>query len=254
MELHRGLSAGKDLLILLDFDGTLAPLAPTPRAAHMDPVLRRWVRKVSVHPGVHVGVISGRALADVEKRVGVPTLFYGGNHGLELKGPGIHFRHPQISHTRPALEKMASLCREAFGVVPGALVETKTWGVAVHDRRVPEKARKDFRAALKRVKAATRSLPLVWQPGRNVWEALPRVAWDKGHAARMLRKHLGAPVTVAVGDDRTDERMFRAVNRGGISVRVAPIGASAAQYAVPRQADVAGVLETLDAAIRQEAL
>lgn len=251
---RRRVARGGSLLLLLDFDGTLSPLSPTPRSARMGPGLRRLLRRLNGHPRMHVGIISGRAVADVKKRVGVPALFYGGNHGLELKGPGIHFQHPGAFLLRPVLDKVEVLCRAAFDGFPGVLVEAKGLGVAVHDRRLPRSFESRFNGALSRVKAATRALPLAWQPGHRVWEALPRVAWDKGRAARLLRKHLRGPLTIAIGDDKTDENLFRAVNRGGVSIRVAPEGPSAAQYAVPGQGDVAVILKTLDDVIRREGL
>jgi hypothetical protein len=74
--------------------------------------------------------------------------------------------------------------------------------------------------------------------------ALP-VRWNKGRAAALLIRHAGAATVLAVGDDATDEDMFRAVKGRGVSVRVAPAGPTAADYILPAPADVAALLKNL---------
>lgn len=244
--IRRRMRRGKGLLLLLDFDGTLSPIAPAPGAARMSAALRRRIAGLGKRPGVRVGVISGRVLEDVERRVGLAGLFYGGNHGLKVKGPGLRFLHPGAWVLKPAIREAEGICRAAFGGVSGAEVEAKGLTLAVHNRRVPPAGMKAFRRRLRWAQDAARKLPVVWRRGSRVWEVLPRVAWDKGEAARLLLRRLGGPVPVAVGDDVSDEPLFRAANGTGISVRVAPDGPSSARYAVARQADVAVFLKELD--------
>jgi trehalose-6-phosphatase len=83
----QGRLGAERILIASDFDGTLAPLAPTPDAAVILPAARASLDRLSRLPGVTVAVISGRALAGVRQKVDLPVLIYAGNHGLEMEGP-----------------------------------------------------------------------------------------------------------------------------------------------------------------------
>jgi trehalose 6-phosphate phosphatase len=243
--LARRLLAGRrKLLLLLDFDGTLAPLMPTPSAARMGPEVGRALSALNGHARLSIAVISGRALEDVEKRVGVKTIYYGGNHGLELRGPGIHFQHPQAFLMSPALAAAGREARRIFERVPGAEVEPKGLGVALHDRRVPDSCSELFKRRLQDFKDGA-GKQLKWKRGRRVWEGLPPVKWDKGKAADLLFRHVGADAILAVGDDVTDEDMFRAAKGRGASVRVAPEGPSAADYSLPSPAEVRSLLGKL---------
>src|SRR5688500_16757169 len=101
------------LLLASDFDGTLAPLAPTPAEAVLPAETRTVLRRLHACPGVHLAINSGRALADVQMHVGIEGLFYVGNHGLELSGPGITLHNPHVSKAHGELERaMAFLMEE----------------------------------------------------------------------------------------------------------------------------------------------
>lgn len=246
----KGLLAGKRrVLVLLDFDGTLAPLVSRPSAARLRPAVRHMLRRLNSHPRLVVAVLSGRSIKDVEKRVGVPSLYYGGNHGLEVKGPGIHFQHPGAFLNGPALRETARMAHLIFQGVPGVEVEPKGFSLSIHYRRVPQRSLSVFRQRLKELRDSAR-VPLKWRCGRCVWECLPVVPWDKGRAAKLLARHVGAGSLLAVGDDVTDEDMFRAVKKRGLSMRVAPRGPTCADYVLASEADVPILLNQILAAVK----
>jgi trehalose-phosphatase len=239
------LAGAKRVLVLLDFDGTLSPIVPAPRSARMSPGLKSLLARLNAHPKVHIGIISGRSLPDVSRRVGLETLYYAGNHGLEMQGPDFSFQHPRAFLLRPSVEALGAEGRRTFQGVPGVLVESKHLSLAVHDRRVAAQDRPGFLERLRRFRAATAGRPFRWRRGRRVWELLPRVAWDKGRAAALLSRHLGNPFPIVVGDDRTDEDMFQAMNEG-LTIRVDPSGKQTyAHYMLPSQAEVPLFLERL---------
>ena len=82
------------LIVGLDFDGTLAPMARRPHQASLPPETRALLRRLARKRGAIVAVVSGRGLADLKSRVKVPGAYMAGNHGLEIEGPGLSWTHP----------------------------------------------------------------------------------------------------------------------------------------------------------------
>ena len=238
-----GRLAAKRLLVTLDFDGTLAPLARTPAAARLKPEFRSALRSLAGQPGVSVFILSGRAMRDVRALVGLKKLYYGGNHGIEAAGPGFEYKDPRSGKARAVLAALAAGLLARFPPDTGALIEDKLHSVSVHYRNL----RKDLSAAffrhMKEVMSSGRGLR--WRRGHKVFEALPPRSSDKGGAALRLRARLGRPLTVAVGDDLTDEDMFLALKGRGITVRVGRKRGSHAGYYLERQAEVLRLLRFL---------
>src|SRR5262249_15232147 len=79
------------LLLLTDYDGTLAPIASEPEAARLPDAVRADLVALAGLPRVQFGVVSGRDLQNLRTLVAVPNAFYGGCYGLEIEGPGIRF-------------------------------------------------------------------------------------------------------------------------------------------------------------------
>src|SRR5204862_268023 len=88
--------------LFLDYDGTLTPIVPSPEDAHLSEAARQSLEQAARTPNLDIVIVSGRALADVQQRVGVPGLTYVGNHGFEIEGPGISFRHAELDRWRAA--------------------------------------------------------------------------------------------------------------------------------------------------------
>jgi len=94
--------------LFLDYDGTLTPIVPSPEDAQLSEAARQALEQAARTPNLDIVIVSGRALADVQQRVGVPGLTYVGNHGFEIEGPGISFRHAELDRWRAALEAAAA--------------------------------------------------------------------------------------------------------------------------------------------------
>lgn len=109
------------LALLLDYDGTLAPIAPHPDLAVLPPETKNVIQRLSNHSDVFVAVISGRNVENVKKMVGIEGITYAGNHGLEiLHADGSKFVHPlpiqyedKVSDLLKALQESVSI---AFSV------------------------------------------------------------------------------------------------------------------------------------------
>lgn len=232
------------LLVALDFDGTLAPLARRPEAARMSPSTRAALRALAARADVRVAVVSGRALADLRAKVGLERPAYAGNHGLELCAGSWRWAHPGLRGRRGPLRRAArdavALCRLA----PGAWVEAKGATFSVHVRAVKDpRAEARLRSGL--AAAVRRAGGLAVRPGKRVYEVRPRLAWDKGRALELLRRRLApGAACVYVGDDATDEDVFRRFKGKGLTVKVGP-GRTAAACRVAGPAGVRRLLGRL---------
>src|SRR5262249_17261107 len=79
------------IILCLDYDRSLATIAPEPTFANLSPHMRRALLSLATHPGITLAVISGRDRTDLQSRVNIPGVIYAGNHGLEISGPGFLF-------------------------------------------------------------------------------------------------------------------------------------------------------------------
>jgi trehalose-phosphatase len=212
---------GRPLFVFLDYDGTLAPIASKPDLA----VLPRGTRHVLAKLARRwpTAVISGRALADARRLVGLQDLFYAGNHGLEIEGPaGSGIRRSLGESYRDDVTGAADLVGRALAHVPGVLVENKVYSVSVHYRLVADA---DVPAVAAAVEDALASYPrLTRHDGKMVFELRPALDWNKGRAVLWLREVLGGEngdaVTVYIGDDVKDEDAFEALAGVGLGVLV----------------------------------
>ncbi|PIU20152.1 MAG: trehalose-phosphatase [Elusimicrobia bacterium CG08_land_8_20_14_0_20_59_10] len=231
------------LLVTLDFDGTLAALAKTPGKARLKPQFRSALKTLAGQRGVYVFILSGRELRNVRRLVGLKSLYYGGNHGIEIQGPGFYWR--DAAAARRPMQKLAAELRERFPEGTGVLVEDKVFSVGIHYRHIRPRYRVGFLGCMRALAASPGKMRLI--RGRRMFEALPSGTSHKGTAAGRLAKELGVSLALAVGDDLTDEDMFRALKPGGITIRVGR-AASAARYYLARQAEVLRLLRFISAA------
>lgn len=209
------------LSVFLDIDGTLLDLAETPDAVIVPKGLTADLGRLSARVGGALALVTGRSLDFVEKLFPGHDFFIAGLHGAEIRSPG-SAEQASVSGLRNLEEAKARIV-ETARQWPGVLAEDKGNAVALHYRQAPayEAVVQDFMAEI------LRSVP-GWelQPGKFVLELRP-AGRDKGDALKifMERTPLVGRLPLAVGDDVTDEAMFRVANdMGGLSVRVGDPG------------------------------
>lgn len=235
--------------VFLDFDGTIAEIVNQPTAATLVEGVATELSRLARH--CPVGIISGRDLADVRARVGVPGIWYAGSHGFELVGPdGQHYENEEAAAAEPDLVRVTSTLCDRLRSVPGVLVESKRFAVSVHYRNVDaERVDEVISIACAAVAEEPR---LRATGGRKVVEIRPDVDWDKGRALSWVLDHVGASddlLPIYVGDDLTDEDAFDAIESSGfgIVVRHGEDGdrRSAARFAVDGPAQVHELLQRI---------
>lgn len=239
------LAGGLTLAFFLDLDGTLAPLAPVPHRARVPVAVREILQDLHSFPRCQVWVVTGRPAAEALRLVGIPEIGYAGVHGLEVRWPGPegNTRYPvNLDAFLPAVAAARQALYRELASVPGCLVEDKGISVAVHYRGVNPPRRPEVLRAVRRVARGNRLLRL--QPGHDVMELRPNVAWDKGRAVMWLLESTQGgnwwkrALPIYVGDDRTDEDAFTELAVRGVTIKVGR-GPTAARYRLGGPEDVA---------------
>jgi len=207
-------------MLVLDYDGTLAPFAQTPGTARIDPAAEQALHRLMARAdrsadsadsadSAWIGVASGRRIDDLRRRL-PPLHFLIGLHGLEVALGEEPFRlrfDPRVSD-----EALDSLRQRLEPIIrEGARIEDKQHSLAVHVRGLdPARASAAvlaFEEAVEQERLA--GAPLECMRGHLVVEARP-VQAGKHRAIEEVRRHFGAQALGIMGDDITDEEAFRA--------------------------------------------
>lgn len=194
--------------LIVDIDGTIAPIAPSPELASVTPACRRYLRKLSKLLPL-VAAVSGRPAREARRLVGIPSMIFVGNHGLDRWERGRVITDPSIDQYRKPIKETLAHLRLALDV-PGVIVEDKGATLSVHYRLAadPEVARW---LILREVMALATAKGLRVTEGRMVVEIRPPVDVDKGSAVMKLVVDYGLRSALYVGDDDTDLDAFRAL-------------------------------------------
>ena len=229
------LRAAPEILLFLDFDGTLAPIVEDPSLARMPPETRQALARLAADPRFSLAIISGRALSDLHHRVDLEDLIYAGNHGLEISGPGVEFIEPTAAERLKALGELSRHLKVRLHDIPGVEVENKVLSASVHFRRARATSLPEIRQIVEDAVVFDGN-PFEITEGRKVLEIRPRVGWDKGMAVRWIQQASGHPAALPlyIGDDSTDEDAFLALPEG-ITIAIGKARETAAQYFLDRQ-------------------
>jgi trehalose-phosphatase len=271
------------LLVIADFDGTLAEGSRDPGAAAIVPLARRALRRLArvaqrSPKRVATVILTGRTSADVAARVRVGGIAYLGDHGLQSgtfhRGgrPGrLHttFRAGHDASLEPA-ETLARRVPEVLGDPPWLFVERKGPSVAFHVRQADDRvaARAAVEAAIATVDRELPPHELAHYRGRLVVDLRPRTAGGKREAvAGLLADMTPAPAAaIAFGDDSSDADGFavlREARETGVLAGALVVGVTgphgmpddvraAADVVLPGPIDAARVLSALATALERE--
>jgi trehalose 6-phosphate phosphatase len=209
--------------ILLDIDGTILDLAPSPQQVWVPTGLRQTLARLDALSGGALALVSGRSLHDIDLIFSPLQLAAIGGHGAELRA------RPNAEPVLRAKPLSAALKRQLAGIAelgPGILAEDKGYSLALHYRLTPEKGGA-VRAAVEKICAGEPPGTVEILPGKLVVEIKP-TGINKANAVCELMNH--APFAdrnpIFVGDDTTDEPVFGVIAKfGGLGFsvgRVAP--------------------------------
>lgn len=237
------------LLLVVDFDGTLAPIVDRPGDASALPAAITALRRLCVR--TTVAVLSGRTVADLIERLPDLSLIYAGGHGAQIRGTdGQVVDLIDVDTVSRTLDDAEARLTEVVAEGTGWFVERKASSLAVHHRLVPEVEEDDL---LPRVRALMEARGADGpgfdvMGGKAVLELRPRGV-NKGAALDQIAQRHPHLTPVVFGDDATDEDAFRAATaRGGHGILVADTDrGSLASWRLEGPDAVAAVLERLAA-------
>jgi trehalose 6-phosphate phosphatase len=240
--------------LLFDIDGTLAPIVLDPGDAAVPDCTRSLLEQLESRYAL-VACVTGRRALEARRMVGLDSILYVGNHGLERLEPGA-----AEAVTDPALEPLVASVRAfAQGAYEPALealgvrLEDKDAIWSFHWRGAPDEDA--ARAALSAVAADAERDGLVPHWGRKVLEIRPRVAADKGTAVETALDERPLARALYAGDDTTDLDAFRKLRalaaQGRIESLCVGVRSSEGPPALEREADIIvdgpeGVVELLE--------
>jgi trehalose 6-phosphate phosphatase len=213
--------AARPPAVFLDYDGTLVPIAPRPDQARLPETRRAMLERLA--SACPVAIVTGRALDDIERLVDSTRLYYAASHGYDISGPAGVRHQPAPSLSRD-IDVVASRLSPHVERVPGAVMESKVFSIAVHFRLVSPGAEQVLEQAIDEALADRPALTKA--SGKMLFEIRPSMDWHKGAALSWLLDHFAARgpmrVPLFIGDDTTDEDALRAVAPIGVGVFVGP--------------------------------
>jgi trehalose 6-phosphate phosphatase len=242
------------ILLLSDYDGTLTPIVGRPDEAVLPPGIEGKLKSLAKNPAFSVGVISGRSLPEIRSMVGIGGIYYAGNHGLEIEGPGMSYITPAAGTARPIMRELAGRLATELANIDGVIIQDKGLSISIHYRLVAKGEERTVTDIVHRLttEPCNEGKIRVFS-GKKVWEIRPPVDWDKGKAVAAIAgeikriRHPEKLLTIFLGDDITDEDAFRVVQRPvGWGIYVGGESAtSAAGYYLNSTAEVEELLARL---------
>jgi len=213
-------------LVFADFERMLCLGATDRRGARLPLLVRGVLVALASTPATGVVINSGHHVCDLETHVNVPGLIYAGCRGLQIRGAGMTFCHPDAARLRrmlPALAQDLSQCLESL---PGVEVELKELGVTVHARRAEPSAVAAIVAQAEALRRTSAGDFVVW-PSESTVDLFPDVEWRRGSSALWIlvqwaHEGRGQPAVVYLGHDHTDEDAYRVLREHGYAVHVGP--------------------------------
>jgi len=245
--LQRKLQTCRQLILFLDFDGTLAGIRPTPAEASLSATTRKLLRSLASRSTVSIAIVTGRSLRNIRQKVDNNVIFIA-NHGLEIFEAGIHWVHPGAEACQSMLGELARKIRRRLRNITGAFVENKRYTISIHYRLVDRRHLGFVKAEVSGLYAPYGNA-LNFSEGKRVVEIGPRVRWNKGVAVQKmlpLLKTNRRAFVVYVGDDTSDESAFDALRRAGTTIVVGQKAATGARYWVKNPAEVRHFLGLLN--------
>ncbi len=235
---------GPDTLFAFDLDGTLVPIVANPGEILVPEAIQATLTKLNAK--ATTAVITGRSRMDALHHLGVEPRYLVGNHGAE----GLPGWERQEEEFRCLADEWE---RQLRGVIPGEgrsgiMIENKGMSVSIHYRNAGDRpaARSLALSAIGRLIPPPRVIG-----GKYVENLLPREAPDKGVALLQLMSRAGCRKGFFVGDDRTDEDVFRLEREELFTVRVGNGTGSRARFFLRHQGEVLSLLRHLNDALAQ---
>lgn len=223
-KIQRALDNNDQLVLFLDYDGTLAEFSKHPDIVVPDPEVIELLKALVDCESITPAIISGRRLSHIQKLIPIQDILLAGTYGLEIQLPGGTIVHRlDFSKIRPYLEKLKPKWQAMIDNKSSLFLEDKGWALAIHARYAENQIADAILSTAEKV--AQNILPgSIFQvnPGHKFLEASPKRA-SKGQCVKYLMNiiPINDKTLIYMGDDDKDEEAFEVVqSQGGFAIRV----------------------------------
>lgn len=231
-------------LILLDYDGTLVKIMPSPHLALPDARVLEILLKLSHTDKTKVVIITGRGYKDIDELLGHLPIDIVAEHGAMKKEDGKWI--PQITEIARWREPALKIFRHMLHTCPGTYLEEKTYALAWHYRNTDaDIGYIRSRELIKELETMMHEESCRIIDGNRVVEVIPREA-GKGGAVEKILKNINAEFILSIGDDATDEEMFEYLrsHKKAVTVKVGT-GSTFARFRLEEVSDVIDFLDQM---------
>jgi len=212
--------AQRPLGLIFDIDGTLSPIAPTPKEARLYPGIAELLQQARQY--ANIAIVTGRAINSGAAMVNVEGITYFGTHGLEYSdglptSDNVHIAAEALEYVAPGND-LLDLAEEKLASLSGIIIERKCVGGTIHYRLCSD-AEQTRTTILTLLEEPAQRVHMQLKEGKYVIEIRPPVAIDKGWALRWFQQRYALAGVIFAGDDRTDLDAIREIihcQRAGI--------------------------------------
>jgi len=213
------LSSAEEVALGFDYDGTLTPIVDRPERARAPASVGKQLARLAARRDNLVAIVTGRSILDLDAVFDVPEVWVLGRHGLQWSAPGGRPRPPPDFDVEGAKAKIRGMRTELELLVrqhPALVLEDKELALTLHTRRLDPEVEPVVHRAFREAVPDGFSV----MAGKKVIEARP-AGHDKGTAfTRLIEERMPKALPFYVGDDTTDEDVFRALPEHAITIRV----------------------------------
>lgn len=241
--LHQHYQQAENRCLLLDYDGTLVPFARLPEEAVPGADLKKLLRLLAGDPKNNVVIISGREAATLDKWLGDLPISLVAEHGAAYRWKNDQWQQAVAvsdqwkNEIRPIMQMFVTRC-------VGSFIEEKTNTIAWHYRNThPDLGFNRSRELINNLSQLLQNTMFQVLDGNKVVE-VRMAGFDKGVMAQRIVNEQNPDFVICIGDDTTDEDMFKALKDRAFNIKVSG-GATAAQYSVFSQRRVLQLLNNL---------
>ncbi|MEK7539388.1 MAG: trehalose-phosphatase [Patescibacteria group bacterium] len=236
-------------VLLLDFDGVLSAIAPTPDEAFISDENTALLKECAKR--FPVAIITGRELSDIKKKMNIKGLSYIASHGLEWEEDEKYHIKPIPKETIKTINSAKQKIKSLISCYPGMIFEDKSFMLAIHYRIMNPNLVSKFKREIKKIlKPILKNNKLRLDHNLKTFELRPEIDWDKGDSVLWAEEHFNKKTgknfrPIYIGDSLTDEDAFTALKKDGITIRVGEKKKSAARWYLRDQKEVSLFLKWL---------